>query len=92
MKEAILITVVLAAVVVGFFVMARLDKFLLKNRKSIKKEKETREPSRVVLTENLTDEEIIEEIKRFREKHSVTRIMLCDSDDNKLPESRESKR
>ncbi len=81
MKEAILIIVMLGVFVCGFFLVGKLDKFLEENRKSIQKEPEMQEPSCVMLTEELSDEEIIEEVLRFRSKHKSAQIMLYDNTD-----------
>ncbi len=50
MKEAILIIAVLGVFVYGYFLMARLDKFLDENRNAIEKEQEV--CSTTVLTQN----------------------------------------
>ena len=81
LRDIVLIIAVLGVFVFGYFLMARLDKFLGENRKAIEKESEKKDPSCVMLTEELTDEEITEEIRRFKSKHKGTRIMLYDSND-----------
>ena len=78
---------VLGVFVFGYFLMARLDKFLDENRKAIEKENEKREPSCVMLTEEMSDEEIAMEVKRFRDRHAGARIVLYDSSDTELSES-----
>ena len=85
-RDIILALAVLGVFVFGYFLMARLDKFLDENRKAIEKENEKKEPSCVMLTEELTYEEITEEIRRFRSKHEGTRIMIYDSNDIKIEE------
>ena len=86
-RNILLILCVLGVFVFGYFLMARLDKFLDENRKTIEKEDEKREPSCVMLTEEMSDEEIATEVKRFRDKHASARIVLYDSTDTKLSES-----
>ena len=86
-KDILLILCVLGVFVFGYFLMARLDKFLDENRKAIEKENEKREPSCVMLTEEMSDEEIATEVKRFRDKHKGARIVLYDSLDTELSES-----
>ena len=86
-RDIILIISVLGAFVFGCFLMARLDKFLEENRKTIENENEKREPSCVMLTEEMSDEEIATEVKRFRDKHASARIVLYDSADTELSES-----
>ncbi len=80
---------VLGVFVFGYFLMARLDAFLNENRKAIEKENEKREPSRVMLTEEMSDEEIATEVKRFRDRHTGARIVLYDSSDKELSEDME---
>ena len=86
-RDILLILCVLGVFVFGYFLMARLDKFLDENRKAIEKENEKRKPSCVMLTEEMSDEEIATEVKRFRDKHIGARIVLYDSTDTELSES-----
>ena len=86
-REIILIISAFGVFAFGFFLMAKLDKFLDENRKTIEKENEKKEPSCVLLTEELSDEEIVMEIKRFRDRHADVQIFLCDSADTQLSES-----
>ena len=86
-RDILLILCVLGVFVFGYFLMARLDKFLNENRESIEKENEKKEPTCVLLTEEMSDEEIATEVKRFRDKHIGARIVLYDSLDTELSES-----
>ncbi|MBE6672742.1 MAG: hypothetical protein E7599_04395 [Ruminococcaceae bacterium] len=86
-RDSILIISVLGTLVFGYFLMARLDKYLDENRKAIEKEEEKKEPSCVMLTEEMSDEDIAEEVRKFRETHEGTRIILYDSSDTELSES-----
>lgn len=86
-RDIVLGISVLGVFVFEYFLMARLDKFLDENRKAIEKENEKREPSCVMLTEEMSDEEIATEVKRFRDKHIGARIVLYDSLDTELSES-----
>ena len=43
-----------------------------------------------MLTEELSDEEVAAEIRRFRAKHKRTRIMLCADTDTKSADGFES--
>ena len=86
-REIILIVSGLGVFVFGYFLMARLDQFLEENRKAIEKEEEKKEPSCVMLTEEMSDEEIATEVKRFRDKHASARIVLYDSSDTESSES-----
>ncbi len=89
-RDIVLVVSVLGVFVFGYFLMARLDKFLDENRKAIEKENEKREPSCVMLTEEMSDEEIATEVKRFRDRHASARIVLYDSSDTELSESMDS--
>ncbi len=71
------------------YLMTKLDKFLDENRKEIEKENKGREPSCVMLTHSLTDEEIMEEIRRFRSRCEESYILLYDSSQIELPEEME---
>ena len=86
-RDILLILCLLGVFVFGYILMARLDKFLEENRKTIENENENREPSCVMLTEEMSDEEIATEVKRFRDKHASARIVLYDSADTELSES-----
>ena len=86
-RDILLILCVLGVFVFGYFLMARLDKFLEENRKTIENENENREPSCVMLTEEMSDEEIATEVKRFRDKHASARLVIYDSADTELSES-----
>lgn len=87
--NVILIVSVLVIFVLGYFLMGRLDKFLDENREEIEKEDEKTEPSCVMLTEAMSEEEIAMEVRRFRKKHKETRIVLYDISDLELSESLE---
>ncbi|MBP3411973.1 MAG: hypothetical protein J6K89_01805 [Oscillospiraceae bacterium] len=86
MRDIILILSVLGVFAYGYFLMVRLDRFLDENRKAIEKETEKTEPSYVMLTEEMSEEEMVEEVRRFRKKHESTRIVLYDSSDTELSE------
>ena len=73
---------VLAAVVFGYFVVSGLDRFLDANRRATKRNYEEKKPSRVVLTDDTPDEEILDEIHRFRDDHENACIILCDDADD----------
>jgi len=87
LRDIVLILSVLIFFVLGFFIIIRLDKFVNENRKSIEKENEKKEPSCIMLTEELSDEEITEIIRRFRNGHEESRIMIYDGTDTGLTRS-----
>ena len=78
MKDIILVAAVLGAFGFGYFLMIRLDRFLDENRNAIKSATQKKEPSCVMLTEELSEEELVEEIRCFREAHKGGYILLCD--------------
>jgi len=87
-KDVILVISVLGAFAFGYFLTKRLDIFLNENREAIEKEKEKKEPSCVVLTEGLSDEELVNEVKLFLDKHEGVRVVLYGSAGTDSPESR----
>ena len=78
MDELLLIVSLLAVFVFGFYLMSRLDRFLEENRKALLKENESCEPSEVLLPHELSDSEILSEIRRFQETHGTVDIILSD--------------
>ena len=58
--------------------------FLNENHSSIQKESEKKEPSFVMLTDELSDEEITSEVRRFRLKHQNAKIVLYDNHDDMI--------
>ena len=78
MKDIILVAAVLGAFGFGYFLMIRLDRFLDENRTTIRSAAQKNVPSCVMLTEELSEEELVEEIRCFREAHKDAYILLCD--------------
>lgn len=78
-RDIILLLAVFAMFAFGFCLMTKLDKFLNENRKAIEKENESCEPTCVMLSKNLTEEEVVEEIRKFRSAHEEACIVLYDS-------------
>lgn len=81
MRELLLLVVLFITFGFGFFLMHKLDCFLEENRKIVNGETDIQVPSHVLLTEELSNEEINEEIQRFRSKHAKMRIMIYDDMD-----------
>ena len=75
-RDIILVAAVLGVMVFGFFVMKRLDKFLDENRKRIEQEEKKKEPSFVMLTTDMTDEELIKNIRTYEKQHGDAYITL----------------
>ena len=80
LRDILLVITVLAVFVVGFFVMKRLDKFLNENYKPYFRENEEK-PTRIIHNENTSDEEILSDIKKVKEKGSKVKIVISNEDD-----------
>ncbi len=78
MKDVVLMIAVLAAFAFGFYIMKCVDDFLYENYKNKHSETENREAPCVMLTDNMTEDEIIKEIRDFKKKHEYMEIYLCD--------------
>lgn len=60
-EDVILILAVLGIFILGFYLMAKLDKILEENRRAIEKKNESCEPTCIMLTEMVTEEELVDE-------------------------------
>ena len=76
MKEAVLLIFFVLLFTAGYFLMKKIDIIMDENLKNIEKEAEKTEPSYIVLTKELSDEELASEIKQFRNKHSKSDIII----------------
>lgn len=81
MEEILLIMIMVIAFIFGYFLMKILDQFMEENYKAVEKENEKKEPSCIMLTEELSEEEIASEIRRFQEKHEKMKIIICEDVD-----------
>ena len=75
-RDIILVVSVLTVMVFGFFIMKRLDKFLDENRKRIEQKKKEKTPSCVMLTTDMTDEELVKNIRTYEKQHGDAYITL----------------
>ena len=91
-RDIILAVAVLGVMVFGFFVMKRLDKFLDENRKRIEQEEKKEAPSCVMLTTDMTDEELIKNIRTYEKKRGVAYITLYQDEDELYDELFDGKR
>ena len=80
LRDILLVITVLAIFVFGFFVMKRLDKFLNENYKPYFREDEEK-PTRIIHNENTSDEEILSDIKKVKEKGGKAKIVISNEDD-----------
>ncbi len=81
MREVLLVLAVLLLFGYVYILMRKLDRFLSENRKSIEEKSGKTEPSRIMLTNDLSDEEILNEIRQFCVKHKNARIVIFDDMD-----------
>ena len=91
-RDIILVVAVLGVMVFGFFVMKRLDKFLDENRKRIEQEEKEKEPSCVMLTTDMTDEELIKNIRTYEKNRGDAYITLYQDEDELYDELFDGKR
>lgn len=77
-REIFLALSVLLAFCFVFVLVRWLDKFLSENRKAISTEEEKQEPTAVMLSKEMTPEEMAEEIDRFCNHHKNVRVVLYD--------------
>jgi len=91
-RDIILVVAVLGVMVFGFFVMKRLDKFLDENRKRIEQEEKEKEPSCVMLTTDMTDEELIKNIRTYEKQRGDAYITLYQDEDKLYDELFDGKR
>ena len=81
MREVLLVLAVLLLFGYVYILMGKLDRFLSENRKSIEEKSGKTEPSRIMLTNDLSDEEILNEIRQFCVKHKNAIIVIFDDMD-----------
>ena len=91
-RDIILVVAVLGVMVFGFFVMKRLDKFLDENRKRIEQGEKKKEPSCVMLTTDMTDEELIKNIRTYEKQRGDAYITLYQDEDELYDELFDGKR
>ena len=91
-RDIILVVAVLGVMVFGFFVMKRLDKFLDENRKRIEQEEKEKEPRCIMLTTDMTDEELIKNIRTYEKQRGDANITLYQDEDELYHELFDGKR
>ena len=91
-RDIILVVAVLGVMVFGFFVMKHLDKFLDENRKRIEQEEKEKELSCVMLTTDMTDEELIKNIRTYEKQRGDAYITLYQDEDELYDELFDGKR
>ena len=91
-RDIILVVAVLGVMVFGFFVMKRLDKFLDENRKRIEQEEKEKEPRCIMLTTDMTDEELIKNIRTYEKQRGDAYITIYQDEDELYDELFDGKR
>ena len=91
-RDIILVVSVLTVMVFGFFIMKRLDKFLDENRKRIEQKKKEKAPSCVMLTTDMTDEELVKNIRTYEKQHGDAYITLYQDEEELYGELFDGKR
>ena len=86
MKDVIVIIAVTAVIVFGFFIMKRLDVFLEKTGKQLKKNKKSN-AVRLNFFDTENYESMISEIEIFKEKHKKIAVVIFDEEDRELTET-----
>lgn len=84
MGDVILIIAVAAVMILGFFMMKRIDVFLEKNRKAIEEEQEERCSSPIEFIDMENDENMISEIENFKKSHKTVAIVIFDGGNREL--------
>lgn len=78
MTNILLIASVLPFFLFGFYIVKKVDEFILENKKRMSVEIQMLEPSSVILPGDLPLMEIDKEIDMFRKQHSNFKIILKD--------------
>lgn len=81
LKDAVFVLSIIAVFVLIYFLISRLDGYLDAGRRASHLTEEKHLPDSVVLTDRLTDEEILKEIRKFRTEHDGVLVVLYDPDD-----------
>ncbi|MDD6022311.1 MAG: hypothetical protein PUB94_06665 [Oscillospiraceae bacterium] len=88
MGKALLIAAGLIVVfILCFFPIRKLDNFLDESRRSAEKESEKKEPACVMLADDMSEQDIIKEIRRFKDQHGEIGILIFDPSDTQLSEA-----
>lgn len=72
----IIIVSVLVAFLFGSFLMKRVDDFLDENRKYMARRDESSTPDFVVLSDDVSEKEVMDEVERFRKDKKKDRIVF----------------
>ncbi len=76
MKDFLLILIIVAALAGGYFVMGWIDRFLASSCRNEPSAYQKQAPSCIMLTDRLSDEELIRSVRQFAKQHGPTCIIL----------------
>lgn len=79
MKTAVIILVILIYLILGCFLMLRVNDFIESNRKEPSEKRDRKDPSCVILVGEQTDEAIMDSLHDFKDRHNETRILIYDN-------------
>ena len=79
MNEFLILLIVLATFAGGYFVMGVIDRFLARNFCNEPPEYQQQRPSSMMLTDSLSDEELIRTIRHFSAQHGHSIMILRES-------------
>ena len=75
-EDIVLIVLTLGAFAFGYFLVVQLGKYLDRRKNIYEREYKGGEPSGVMFTETMSEEEIAREVGKFRAKHKKARVVL----------------
>lgn len=84
MREILLLLGVVCVFAIGYFLIKGLDDSLEESREEYEKRSDKKEASCVMLDDDLSDEQLLEEIHRFRQKHTHTIIYLMEKTEDRM--------
>lgn len=89
MGNAILMIAVTVVVILGFFMMKRIDVFLEENKKVIEKEQEKKEETyiRLKFPETENDKNMMSEMEECKRTHHEVTIAIFDTDNQELADA-----
>ena len=82
MKEILLLFSILVVFIYGYFLIKKLDHYLTDNYRNTDSATDTIYPSYIMLSQNLSDDALFDEIQRFRETHKDAILLLYASCDD----------
>lgn len=80
MIDILLLPAILGLFIYGYFIMGKLDHFLAATHDSIEDRSEVVDPFCIMLTADMPEDTILEEILSFREKYRHAQIILFNGD------------